>query len=91
VKIRIAIAIATGALISLLFYVFDAALHGTPIQFLVLPGHVAIVLIWGAHAMDPNSLPIAVMLGTAVNTTAYGLIAFGLLEWLRRSDKSRSP
>ena len=90
-KIRIVIAIVIGALASLLFYVFDAALHGTPIQFLAFPGHFAIISIWGAHAMDPNSLPIAVTVGTAVNTVVYSLIAFGVLNWFAHPTNSHNP
>jgi hypothetical protein len=91
VKIRIAIAVAIGAFASILFHILDAALHSRFLQSLALPGHIAIISIWGAHGMDSRSETIALIAGMSINAIVYSLIAFGLLKWFGHSIESRSP
>lgn len=90
-KTRIAIAVAIGAFVSILFDILDTALHSTLLQYLALPGHIAIISIWGAHGMDSSSERIALIVGRGVDTIVYSLIAFGVLKWFGHSDESHSP
>jgi hypothetical protein len=71
--------------------ILDAALHSRFLQSLALPGHIAIISIWGAHGMDSRSETIALIAGMSINAIVYSLIAFGLLKWFGHSIESRSP
>jgi uncharacterized membrane protein len=90
VKTSIAKAVAIGALFSILFDVLDMVLHSTLLQYLALPGHVAIISIWGAHGMDSGSERIALIAGMGINIIVYSLIAFGVLKWIGRSGETHS-
>jgi hypothetical protein len=88
-KNRIAIAVAVGAFISILLLVANVTYPSTLLRYLSLPGHIAIISIWGAHGMDSGSERIALIVGMGVNVVAYGLIALAILKWFRHSDESQ--
>jgi len=90
-KTRITIAVAVGALASILLDILDKPLHSPFLQYLALPGHIAIILIWGAHGMDRSSESVALIVGTGVNAIVYSLIIAGVLKWFDRSHESRRP
>jgi hypothetical protein len=57
--------------------------------YLLLPWYFTILLLWGFHGGAASEfLSQAVMIG--VNAVVYGLIAFGVLKWLRPSGESHS-
>jgi hypothetical protein len=81
-KSRIAIAISMGIIISVLFTALNMQLGDTPFTYLLLPGYVAIVVLWGPHGgAVPELVSQAVMI--SVNAVVYGLITFGILTRAR--------
>jgi hypothetical protein len=81
-KSRIAIAISIGIIISVLLTALNIQLGDTPFTYLLFPGYIAIVLLWGPHGGAVAELVSqAVMMG--VNAIVYGLIIFGIFTKVR--------
>jgi hypothetical protein len=81
-KSRIAIAISIGIIISVLFTALNLQLGDTHFTYLLFPGYIAIVLLWGPHGgAVPELVSQVVMIG--VNAVVYGLITFGIFTRIR--------
>jgi hypothetical protein len=67
VKSRAALAISTGIIISVLLAAFNQRIGDTAfavLNFLLLPGYLAIGFLWGFHGGSvPEPVAVAVMLG----------------------------
>ena len=84
-KTRMAIAIAAGALISVLLLLLGNATSSLPWAYLTAPGVMAIMLIWGPHGPVPSDA-IAFAVVMSVNAIVYGLIFFALLHRFRKAQ-----
>lgn len=81
-----AIAVAVGVFLSI-FPLLIPALDRTPVRNIALPGHIAVIAIFGAHARDDLSNLTLMIVGTCANIIAYSLIAFVLLKWFGRGER----
>jgi hypothetical protein len=80
-KARLIIAMAIGALISMIFLAIPSLRNGTSAwAFLELPGMIAVLL---AGPISSDNLLLA--LAWAVNAVAYGLVALAVLSILKIS------
>jgi hypothetical protein len=84
VKTRLAIAVAIGAFVSILSEILGTTFRNTLFQYLVLPGHIAIIAIFGAHASDDVAVRTFEIVGTLANIVVYSLVVFAFLTWLRK-------
>jgi hypothetical protein len=85
-KTRILIAIAVGAFISVLLALLGAA-TSMSWQYLMAPGIMAVMLIWGPHGPAPSDA-IVLAVVVSVNAIVYGLITFGLVNGFRKAFKA---
>ena len=85
-KARLIIAMAIGALISMIFLAVPSLRDGTSRWAdLELPGIVAALLVWGTYGGGGSDiLALAVM--WAVNAVIYGLVALAVISVLKISN-----
>ena len=84
-KRRHIIAIAIGALVSMILLAIPSGRHGTSAwAYLEAPGIIAIMLVWGPHGPAPDILSLAV--AWAVNAILYGVVALAVLSVFKISN-----
>ncbi|QQO19333.1 hypothetical protein JJB98_05130 [Bradyrhizobium diazoefficiens] len=86
---RLAIATAVGLTGSILLDILGSTFRNTLLQYLVLPGHVAIIAIFGAHGHDDIPFWLFMTVGSLTNTAVYSLIAFVVLTCVPSSNRLR--
>ena len=85
-KARLIIAMAIGALISMIFLAVPSLRDGTsPWAYLELPGIVAVLLVWGTHGGGGSDI-LALAVVWAVNAVVYGLVALAVVGVLKISN-----
>jgi hypothetical protein len=82
VKTRLAIAIAFGVGSTLIPLLLMDVVHSNLWGYLILPGHAAIILIFGAHAGPDGFEHIAMVVGLVANIVVYSLPAFLIFQLL---------
>lgn len=86
---RLAIATAVGLTGSILLDILGSTFRNTLLQYLVLPGHIAIIAFFGAHGDDDIPIWQFMTVGSLANTVVYSLIAFVVLTCLPSSNRLR--
>ena len=88
-KRRHVIAIGIGALISAIFLTVPEDWLSPGMrewgQLLASPGHIAMMLVWGAHG-PVSSENLALAFAWGVNAAVYSLVAFATLSVFRISN-----
>jgi hypothetical protein len=85
-KARLIIAMAIGALISMIFLAVPSLRDGTsPWASLELPGIVAVLLVWGTQGGGGSDV-LALAVVWAVNAVVYGLVALAVVSVLKISN-----
>jgi hypothetical protein len=85
-KARLIIAMAIGALISMIFLAVPSLRDGTsPWASLELPGMVAALLVWGTHGIGGSDI-LAMAVMWAVNAAVYSLVALAVVSVLKISN-----
>jgi hypothetical protein len=88
-KTRVVVAFAAGAMITLFLALGDSQVPSRFWQYLMAPGGILIILIWGAHGGGGDSEFAASMVGIIGNIVAYAFIVLGLLALLDSAKRNR--
>jgi hypothetical protein len=84
-KSRMTVAIAIGTFFSLLLVLLGFTVRDdTVLQYLGMPGHVAIVAIFGAHTGKDLSVTALMIIGTCANIVVYSFFIFLILKLFAR-------